>query len=157
MLEANQFRSEMRKNKWDSEEFKSMSKAMHDRFYGFYEYQTYHNPYTDREEKVKVKVLGGMWAIYCEEDQQIIFRKSEYLRDRSYNKFSDGLCEDSISCGNLNNEELIPIAVYENNNCMRINKVKRYYSLPGKIDITKLTEEEFETLRNLIKKGLVIN
>ena len=104
-----------------------------------------------------IKNLGGMYALYCEEDSCIIFRKSEYLRDRSYKKFSEGLCEDSISCSNLNDEELIPIAVYESNNCMHINKVKRYYSLPGKIDITKLTEEEFETLRNLIKKGLVIN
>ena len=102
-----------------------------------------------------IKKLGGMYAIYCEEDSCIIFRKSEYLRDRSYKKFSDGCCEDSISYSNLTDEEeLIPIAVYENNNCMHINKVKRYYSLPGKIDITKLTEEEFNELRRLIKKCL---
>lgn len=104
-----------------------------------------------------IKSLGGMYALYCEEDSCIIFRKSEYLRDRSYKKFSEGCCEDSISYSNLDDEELIPIAIYENNNCMHINKVKRYYSLPGKIDITKLTEEEFQTLRELIKKGLVIN
>ena len=105
----------------------------------------------------KIKSLGGMYSLYCEEDSCIIFRKSEYLRDRSYKKFSEGCCENSISYTNLNDEELIPIAIYENDNCMHINKVKRYYSLPGKIDITKLTEKEFETLRNLIKKGLVIN
>ena len=61
MLEASQFRSEMRKNKWDSEEFKSMSKVMHDRLYGSYEYQTCYNPYRKRDEKVKVKVMDGMW------------------------------------------------------------------------------------------------
>ena len=101
-----------------------------------------------------IRKLGGMYALYCEEDSCIIFRKSEYLRDRSYKKFSEGLCEDSISYSDLNDEELIPIAIYENNNCMHINKVKRYYSLPRKIDITKLTEEEFQTLRKLIKKSL---
>ena len=31
----------------------------------------------------------------------------------------------------------------------------KYYSLPSKIDKRKLTEEEFEVLRKLIKKGLV--
>ena len=102
-----------------------------------------------------IKKLGGMYALYCEEDSCIIFRKSEYLRDRSYKKFSEGLCKDSILYSNLDDdEELIQIPVYENDNCMHISKVKRYYSLPGKIDITKLTEEEFQTLRKLIKKGL---
>ena len=57
MLEASQFRLGMRKNKWDSEEFKSMSKVMHDRLYGSYEYQTYHNPYTNREEFFQHKLL----------------------------------------------------------------------------------------------------
>ena len=43
----------------------------------------------------KIKSVGGMYAIYCEEDNFIIFRKSEYLRDRSYSKFSDNLCRDA--------------------------------------------------------------
>ena len=105
----------------------------------------------------RIKEMGGMYSLYCQEDNCIIFRRSEYLRDKSYKKFSGGCCEDSISYSNLDDEELIPIAVYENDNCMHISKVKRYYSLPGKIDLTKLTEEEFQTLRKLIKKRLVID
>lgn len=37
----------------------------------------------------KIKELGGMYAIYCQDDKNIVFRRSEYLRDRSYSKFTN--------------------------------------------------------------------
>ena len=94
----------------------------------------------------KIKYVGGMYAIYCEEDQQIVFRKSEYLRDRSYKKFSDGNCIDAFDCEPFENVARILSNEY--------TKEPKYYNLPGKIDSSKLTEEEFQTLRKLIKKSL---
>ena len=84
----------------------------------------------------KIKSLGGMYAIFCQETEQIIFRKSEYLRDKSYDKFvreSTGVVLEKV-------EE---------------KKESTIYYLPGKIDRSKLSEEEFTLLRALIKKGLV--
>ena len=95
----------------------------------------------------KIKVLGGMWAIYCEEDQQIIFRRSEYLRDRSYKTFSEGNCLDVFEC-----EPFETVAKILSN---RYAEKPKYYNLPGKIDSSKLTEEEFNELRRLIKKSAV--
>ena len=94
----------------------------------------------------KIKALGGMWAIYCEDDNCIVFRRSEYLRDRSYKKFSEGNCIDAFDCEPFEN-----VARILSNESAEEPK---YYNLSGKIDITKLTEEEFQTLRKLIKKGL---
>ena len=111
-----------------------------------YEFRKYDN-------SVRIKALGGMYALCCLDDNKIIFRKSEYLRDRSYKKFSEDNCDDVIDFSNINGtEEVFTI-------CKKkidvIKKKHSYYSLPGKIDKSKLTAEEFETLRNLIKKGLV--
>ena len=94
----------------------------------------------------KIKSLGGMYALYCEEDHSTIFRKSEYLRDRSYKKFSDGNCIDAFDCEPFENVARILSNEY--------TKEPKYYNLPGKIDSSKLTEEEFQTLRKLIKKSL---
>lgn len=96
----------------------------------------------------KIKDLGGMYAIFCEDDQKIIFRRTEYLRDKSYSKFSRGECEDSITVEKCQDENLS----YEFLD--QLNKKTKYYSLPSKIDKTKLTEEEFKELRRLIKKSL---
>lgn len=111
-----------------------------------YEFRKYDN-------SVRIKALGGMYALCCLNDNKIIFRKSEYLRDRSYKKFSEDNCDDVIDFSNIKGtEEVFTI-------CKKkidvIKKKRNYYSLPGKIDKSKLTAEEFETLRNLIKKGLV--
>lgn len=95
----------------------------------------------------KIKALGGMWAIYCEDDNCIVFRKSEYLRDKSYKKFSDGCCTDAFDCEPFENVARILSNEY--------TKEPKYYNLPGKIDSSKLTGEEFKKLRRLIKKGLV--
>lgn len=97
----------------------------------------------------KIKSLGGMYAIFCQEDNRIVFRRSEYLRDKSYKKFSEGNCLDAFDCEPFENVARILSNEYV--------KEPKYYNLPEKIDITKLTEEEFETLHNLIKKGLIIN
>ena len=109
-----------------------------------YEFRKYVN-------STKIKMLGGMYAIYCEEDNSIIFRKSDYLRDKSFPKFVEGRCEDTINITKeINNQEVI--SYYENK-----NKKSTIYHLPGKIDKSKLTDEEFQTLRKLIKKGAVGN
>lgn len=99
---------------------------------------------------IKVKVSGGMYAIYCEEDQKIVFRRSEYLRDRSYSKFVDGKCEDAVDCSQEN--YATPTTIFERYKAKELKK-KQHYSLPSYIDRTKLTEEEFNELRRLIKKG----
>lgn len=99
----------------------------------------------------KIKNLGGMYSLYCQEDNCIVFRRSEYLRDKSYKKFSEGSCLDAIDCDPW--EKIIDILTENQSE----DKKDKYYNLPEKIDKTKLTVEEFETLRNLIKKGLVIN
>lgn len=109
----------------------------------------------------KIKSLGGMYAIYCEEDNSIIFRKSEYLRDRSYSKFSEGLCEDAKK---YSEDIVIPMELkgkiqnsYEYDSKIVSNYIEwanKAYHLPTYIDKTKLTEEEFQTLRKLIKKSL---
>ena len=109
----------------------------------------------------KIKSLGGMYAIYCEEDQKIIFRKSEYLRDRSYKKFSEDQCEDAKS---YSEDILTPMKLkekiqnsYEYDSKIVSNYIEwanKAYHLPAYIDKTKLTEEEFQTLRKLIKKSL---
>ena len=40
----------------------------------------------------KIKSLGGMYCLFCEDDGRIKFYRSEYLRDRAYSKFvRDGL------------------------------------------------------------------
>lgn len=101
----------------------------------------------------KIKALGGMYAIYCEEDNKIIFRKSEYLRDRSYKKFAEDQCEDFIYVNKATDED--NPSAYELLEQLNKRTKSKYYSLPSKIDKTKLTLEEFETLRKLIKKGLV--
>ena len=77
----------------------------------------------------------------------IIFRKSEYLRDRSYKTFSEGNCLDFFECEPFEN-----VARILSNECA---KEPKYYNLPGKIDSSKLTEEEFNELRRLIKKSAV--
>jgi len=100
----------------------------------------------------KIKALGGMYAIYCEEDNKIIFRKSEYLRDRSYKKFSEDQCEDFIYVNKATDDE--NPSAYELLEQLNKRIKSEYYSLPSKIDKTKLTEEEFQTLRGLIKKSL---
>ena len=110
----------------------------------------------------KIKYVGGMYAIYCEEDQQIVFRKSEYLRDRSYKKFSEGLWEDAK---NYSEDILIPMKLkekiqnsYEYDSKIVSNYIEwanKAYHLPTYIDKTKLTEEEFNELRRLIKKSSV--
>lgn len=100
-----------------------------------YEFRKYVN-------STKIKKFGGMYALYCEEDSKIIFRKNEYLRDKSYKKFSEGRCNDSVD---VYNEEESSIMCVESN----------YYNLPGKIDRSKLTDEEFNTLRELIRKSLI--
>lgn len=107
----------------------------------------------------KIKAIGGMYAIYCEEDLKIIFRKSEYLRDKSYKKFSEGNCIDWIDCGPewpaVRSEITEDQIKYD---CKILEKYietqKIVYNLPSYIDKSKLTEEEFETLRKLIKKSL---
>ena len=106
----------------------------------------------------KIKSLGGMYAIYCEEDNSIIFRKSEYLRDRSYSKFVDGKCEDTL---NADSSIGTPICkeIKSNYSCTKTiryvsNDTSKTYNLPSHIDRTKLTEEEFTELRRLIKKSL---
>lgn len=115
----------------------------------------------------KIKTLGGMYAIYCEEDQNILFRKSEYLRDRSYSAFVEGRLSSNVyECGNDEIKGITSQVVdgfissdYEKKGIHLINqyleKEKNLYSLPSYIDKTKLTEEEFQTLRKIIKKGLV--
>lgn len=131
-----------------------------DRF-GVYETTfRYHEPSDNRNYEFRkyvnsklVKSLGGMYALYCEETNAIIFRRSEYLRDRSYSNFLLNKCVDAIVY-EYEVEELVPVCVHEEN-AVHTVKVKRYYSLPGKIDITKLTEDEFQILRKLIKKSLV--
>jgi len=70
----------------------------------------------------KIKALGGMWAIYCKEDNSIIFRKSEYLRDRSYKKFSEGCCKDAK---NYSETILTPIELKE--------KIQNSYEYDSKI------------------------
>ena len=99
----------------------------------------------------KIKNLGGMYAIFCQEDNCIVFRRSEYLRDKSYKRFSEGNCLDAIDCDPW--EKIVDILT-ENQSEVKKDKC---YNLPGKIDKTKLTIEEFETLRNLIKKGLAVD
>ena len=107
-----------------------------------YEFRKYVN-------STKIKMLGGMYAIYCEEDNSIIFRKSDYLRDKSFPKFVEGRCEDNIDITKeVNNQEVI--SYYESK-----NKKSIIYHLPGKIDKSKLTDEEFQILRKLIKKGAI--
>ena len=103
----------------------------------------------------KIKSLGGMYSIYCEEDNSIIFRKSEYLRDRSYKKFSEDQCEDFIYVNEATDEDKSSAYELLEQLNKRAKSKSKYYSLPSKIDKTKLTIEEFETLRKLIKKGLV--
>ena len=108
-----------------------------------------------------IKKLGGMYALYCEEDSCIIFRKSEYLRDRSYKKFSEGCCKDAK---NYSENIIMPIELkeqiqtsYEYDSKIVSNYIEwanKAYHLPTYIDKTKLTEEEFQTLRTLIKKSL---
>ena len=109
-----------------------------------YEFRKYVN-------STKIKMLGGMYAIYCEEDNSIIFRKSDYLRDKSFPKFVEGRCEDTIDVTKeIDNQKII--SYYESK-----NKKSIIYHLPGKIDKSKLTDEEFQILRKLIKKGAVEN
>ena len=105
----------------------------------------------------KIKSLGGMYAIYCEEDEKIIFRKSEYLRDRSYNKFVDGKCIDFVDCREDCKSFPEQIDYKYDSKIIEnyINWSSKVYHLPDYIDKTKLTEEEFKELRRLIKKGLV--
>lgn len=91
----------------------------------------------------KLKLFGGVYAIYCEEDDSIIFRKSEYLRDRSYPKFIQGKCTDALYCDSYN----VPIIA------KKLKEEHRYY-FPKYIDRNKLTEEEFNELKKLIRKGL---
>ena len=111
-----------------------------------YEFRKYDN-------SVRIKALGGMYALCCLDDSKIIFRKSEYLRDRSYKKFSEDQCEDFIYVNKDANED--KSSAYELLEQLSKRAKSKYYSLPSKIDKTKLTIEEFETLRKLIKKGLV--
>lgn len=109
----------------------------------------------------KIKSVGGMYAIYCEEDNSIIFRKSEYLRDRSYSKFVNKLCKDAK---NYSEDTVVPIELkgkiqnsYEYDSRIVSNYIEwanKAYHLPTYIDKTKLTEEEFQNLRKLIKKSL---
>lgn len=107
----------------------------------------------------KIKALGGMYAIYCEEDQQIIFRKSEYLRDRSYSKFVDRKCTDSISCSGFLPSKIEEDISKSYEECKGLltqycEFIENAYNLPSYIDKRKLTKEEFQTLRRLIKKSL---
>ena len=95
----------------------------------------------------KIKALGGMWAIYCEDDNCIVFRRSEYLRDRSYKNFAESNCIDAFDCEPFENVARILSNGY--------TEKPKYYNLPGKIDSSKLTEEEFNELRRLIKKSAV--
>ena len=139
--------------------------------FGCYEVTFYYNEPANKKNyefrkyvnSKNIKKLGGMYALYCEEDSCIIFRKSEYLRDRSYKKFSEGLCKDSISCSNSyytqpieNTSQISNIAAkYDCSIVMRyVENQSKTYNLPHHIDKSKLTEEEFQTLRKLIKKGL---
>lgn len=109
-----------------------------------YEFRKYIN-------SIKIKMLGGMYSIYCEEDNSIIFRKSEYLRDKSFPKFVECRCEDAIDVTKeIDNQRII--SYYESK-----NKKSAIYHLPGKIDKSKLNDEEFQMLRKLIKKGAVEN
>lgn len=86
MRSADKFRNETRKvySSGNMEEFKSMSKVMHDRLYGTYEYKTYHNPYTNREEKVKVKVEEGIWEFIRD-----YFNYSQNIEECLQRLFSD--------------------------------------------------------------------
>ena len=106
----------------------------------------------------KIKSLGGMYAIYCEEDNSIIFRRSEYLRDRSYSKLVDGTCEDARNADSSIGT-LVCKSIPSNYSCTKTvryvsNDTSKTYNLPSHIDKTKLTEEEFNELRRLIKKSL---
>ena len=100
-----------------------------------YEFRKYVN-------STKIKKFGGMFALYCEEDNQIIFRRNEYLRDKSYKKFSEGRCDDFIN-------------VDSRDSSLDTSVESNYYTLPGKIDKSKLTKDEFNTLRELIRKSLI--
>ena len=105
----------------------------------------------------KIKSLGGMYAIYCEEDNSIIFRKSEYLRDRSYSKFVDGKCEDARNADSSAGAPICNSVDYKYDSkiiSQYVNWAKNAYHLPDYIDKSKLTEEEFNELRRLIKKSL---
>ena len=109
----------------------------------------------------KIKSLGGMYAIYCEENNSIIFRRSEYLRDRSYSKFVDGKCEDAKNYLEeffVSQESREKISAYYKYDLkiisQYVNWAKNAYHLPDYIDKSKLTEEEFNELRRLIKKSL---
>ena len=113
-----------------------------------YEFRKYDN-------SIRIKALGGMYALYCLNDNKIIFRKSEYLRDRSYKKFSEDQCEDFIYVNEATDEDKSSAYELLEQLNKRAKSKSKYYSLPSKIDKTKLTIEEFETLRKLIKKGLV--
>ena len=107
----------------------------------------------------KIKALGGMYAIYCEEDQQLIFRKSEHLRDRSYGKFVDGKCNDSIDYSGFLSSKIEEDISKSYEECKGLltkycEFLENSYSLPSYIDKSKLTEEEFQTLKRLIRKSL---
>ena len=105
----------------------------------------------------KIKSLGGMYAIYCEEDNKIIFRKSEYLRDRSYGKFVDGKCEDAKNADSSAGTPMCKSVdcKYDSKIISQyVNWARNAYHLPDYIDKSKLTEEEFSELRRLVKKGL---
>ena len=101
-----------------------------------YEFRKYVN-------SAKIKKLGGMYCIYCEEDKQAKWYRSEYLRDRAYAKFLREGGDD------ISNQLVLYEEVKE--------EAKRFYHLPGKIDTSKLTDFEFKELRRLIKKGLVFD
>lgn len=128
--------------------------------FGVYEATFYYNEPCNKKNyefrkyvnSKKIKSLGGMYAIYCEEDNKIIFRKSEYLRDKSYKKFTEDQCKDFIYVNKATDED--NPSAYELLEQLSKRIKSEYYSLPSKIDKTKLTEEEFQTLRKLIKKGL---
>lgn len=99
----------------------------------------------------RIKEFGGMYSLYCQEDNCIVFRRSEYLRDKSYKRFSEGKCFDAVDCEPYDMLDNMVSQHVESS----IKKKSRYYSLPSKIDTSKLTNEEFQELRRLIKKGLV--
>ena len=92
MRSADKFRSDLRKahSSGNMEEFKSMSKVMHDRLYGTYEYRTCQNSYTNREEKVKVKVMDGMW-----EHIRDYFNYSQNIEECLKRLFSDLIQESN--------------------------------------------------------------
>ena len=70
--------------------------------YGVYEvtfnYQegTKHYEFRKYVNSKQIKSLGGMYALYCEEDKIICFRRNEYMRDRAFAAMYNGSLKSCI-------------------------------------------------------------